>query len=84
MSLDDELFVTDESLIADIDGSLQDDIAAQEEQLSNDIYQACLEEDIQFEERGEILLETQKQALAPRTLKGYNSSVKNLSNSTCY
>jgi hypothetical protein len=79
MSIDDELFVQDESLVLDRDGSLQDDILAQEEQLANDIYQAYLEEDIDFEERAEELRETQKAALAPRTLKGYESLVTNIS-----
>jgi hypothetical protein len=52
-----------------------DDIAAAQEQLINDEYQARLEEDIDFEERTERTIETSKSALAPRTLKGYISLV---------
>ena len=53
----------------------QDDIAAAQEQLVNDEYQACLEEDVNFEERTERIIETSKSALAPRTLKAYTSLV---------
>jgi hypothetical protein len=53
----------------------QDDIAAAREQLVNDEYQARLEEDINFEERTEQIVETSKSALAPRTLKAYTSLV---------
>jgi hypothetical protein len=53
----------------------QDDIAAAQEQLVNDEYQARLEEDVNFEERTERIIETSKSALAPRTLKAYTSLV---------
>lgn len=53
----------------------QDDINAAQEQLVNDEYQACLEEDVHFEERTERIIETSKSALAPRTLKAYTSFV---------
>jgi hypothetical protein len=53
----------------------QDDIAAAREQLVNDEYQARLEEDINFKERTEQIIETSKSALTPRTLKVYTSLV---------
>ena len=53
----------------------QDDIATAQEQLVNNEYQACLEEDANFEERTERIIETSKSALAPRTLKAYTSLV---------
>ncbi len=54
-----------------LDKTLQDNIQAGEEQLQGNLYSAYLEKDIDFEQREEILLETQKLSLAPCTLKGY-------------
>jgi hypothetical protein len=59
----------------DYDFNEQDDIAAAKEQLAGDEHQACLEENVNFEERTERIIETSKSALAPRTLKAYTSLV---------
>jgi hypothetical protein len=69
----DSFFDMAEELDDDFDE--QDDIAAAQEQLVNDEYQARLEEDVNFEERTERIIETSKSALAPRTLKAYTSLV---------
>lgn len=53
----------------------QDDLDDAQEQLQQDQYAARLEEDEHFEERTERIIETSKSALAPRTLKAYNSFV---------
>jgi hypothetical protein len=66
------LFVYNKTFLMDnLDKTLQDNIQAGEEQLQGNLYSAYLEKDIDFEQREEILLETQKLSLAPCTLKGY-------------
>jgi hypothetical protein len=76
MAIIDSFFDAAEKLDDDFDfNSEQSDIAAAQEQLVNDEYQACIEEDVNFEERTERIIETSKSALAPRTLKAYTSLV---------
>jgi hypothetical protein len=76
MATIDSFFDAAEELDNDFDfNTEQSDIAAAQEQLVNDEYQARIEEDVDFEERTERIIETSKSALAPRTLKAYTSLV---------
>jgi hypothetical protein len=80
MAIQDSFFDAAEELEDEFNfDTEQSDIDAAREQLINDQYQARIEEDVNFEERTERIIETSKSALAPRTLASYNSLVPTFS-----